>query len=146
MGHKIWCGGWTHYYKGFRNVKWDHMCSLILRWKTWKGLCSQLEEWKATGLDCFRMLHVSKVKQFSSRFSSFCIMSNGLFLYVPFSSNPFHLIPWQCLSVSHTPFLSNLSCNITSFFWAFCLLLGSLHKARDEEGCLPSLSSGLPND
>lgn len=54
---------------------------------------SQLEEWKATGLDYFRMLHTTEVKQFSSMFSSFCIMSNGLFLYVPFSSKVFHLLP-----------------------------------------------------
>lgn len=85
---------------------------------------SQLEEWKAAGLDGFRMSHRSKVKQFSSMFSSFCIMSNGVFfLDVPFSFQHFHLLPWQCLSMSHMPLLSNLSCH-TNF-----LLLGTLPAA-----------------
>lgn len=61
---------------------------------------SQLEEWKAAGLGGFRMLHMSKVK-FSSMFNSFCIMSNGLFLHVPFSFRRFHVLPWRCLSMSH---------------------------------------------
>lgn len=100
---------------------------------------SQLEEWKATGLDCLRMLHTSKVKQFSNMFSSFCIMSKGLplcsFLFQTFPFAPIaHFHSWTCLATQ------------TSLFWALGLLLGSLHKARDVEGCLPSLPSDLPNN
>lgn len=89
---------------------------------------SQLEEWKATGLDCFTMLHISKVKQFSNMFSSFWIMSKGLplcsFLFQTFPFAPIaHFHSWTCLATQ------------TSLFWALGLLLGSLHKARDVEGC-----------
>lgn len=100
---------------------------------------SQSEEWKASGLDCFRMLHTSKVKQFSNMFSSFCIMSKDL----PLCSLLFQTFSFAPIAHFHSG--TSLATR-TSFFWALGLLLGSLHKARDEEGCLPSLSSGLPNN
>lgn len=72
------------------------------------------------------MLHTSKVKQSSNTFSSFCIMSKGLPL-CPFLFQTFPFAP-----IAH---FHSRTCLVTqtSFFWALCLLLGSLHKARDEE-------------
>lgn len=103
---------------------------------------SQLEEWKAAGLDGFRMLHMSNVKVVQyvqqllhhvQRCFSWCAFlfqtSPCAPLTVSQHVTPLHLCSQTCLA---TP---------TSFFGALCLLLGSLHKARDEGGCLPSLSS-----
>lgn len=83
----------------------------------------QLKERKATGLDCFRMLHVSKVQQsFSARLSAFAPCP--MFSFRPFlfatSSDPLtiyfsachtRLCSWACLATRTLPFFGHFACS-----------------------------------
>lgn len=88
----------------------------------------QLEEWKATGLDCFRMLHMSNVKQsspaclaaFASRPMVFFFMSLSLSNFSIWSLDNFsacrtRLCSWPCLATQTLPFFGHFACRWNPF-------------------------------